>query len=358
MRPPGLGSGGTPRTPTLLCFDCCDRQASPLAAKGLLFENRAARLTCCGSSIFGVTLLTHQRSFENFARASATRELWDECDIEPVIGRAADPSNPVQRNDVSESQMGFLLSTIQQEIIPRLLKLHRNDPPASTPDVVALDAGVVPKLAQIILANDAGVASAFIEGLLAQGVALETVYLNVLAPTARHLGQLWDDDITDFTQVTIGLWRLQQLMYEFSPAFQDDAEHGVTLHRTMLVPVPGSQHTLGLLMVAEFFRRAGWGVWGDPGASVTDLLKAARTQWFDMIGFSVGSQTHFEALTEAIGAIRKASLNPAITVMVGGPVFVANPELVATVGADATAADAAKAVDCATALVTKRKQAA
>ena len=79
---------------------------------------------------------------------------------------------------------------------------------------------------------------------------------------------MWDADLCDFTQVTIGLWRLQQLMYELSPAFQDDAQRGVQIHRAMLVlvpvpvpvPVPGSQHTLGLLRVAEFFRRAGWGV--------------------------------------------------------------------------------------------------
>ncbi len=281
-----------------------------------------------------------------------------DCETDPLIGAVADPSETIERTTVSESQMGWLVSTIEDDIIPRLLEAHRaRQRPKDAPAAVAakLDGDVVSKLANIILANDSGAASSFIEGIRSQGIALETIYLEALAPAARRLGDMWDNDETDFTQVTIGLWRLQQLMYEFSPAFQDDAEHGTKLRRTMLVPVPGSQHTLGLLMVAEFFRRAGWVVWGDPTASVSDLLHAARTQWFDMIGFSVGTQTQFGALTDAISAIREASQNPDITVMVGGPVFVANPELVELVGADATAADASKAVDYAEALIADRK---
>ena len=39
-----------------------------------------------------------------------------------------------------------------------------------------------------------------------------------------------------------------------------------------------------------------------------------------------------------------ASCNPAIGVMVGGPVFLEHPELVRRVGADASAVDAATAV--------------
>jgi MerR family transcriptional regulator, light-induced transcriptional regulator len=281
-----------------------------------------------------------------------------ECEDEPLIGAIASEADPIERSTVSESQMGWLVSTIENDIIPRLLNAHRarHQRPAVLAAIPAkLDSYWVEKLAQIILVNDAGAASAFVESIRAKGIALETIYLDLLAPAARHLGELWNNDETDFTQVTIGLWRLQQLMYEFSPAFQDDTEHGTKLRRTMLVPVPGSQHTLGLLMVAEFFRRAGWVVWGDPTASVSDLLHAARTQWFDMIGFSVGTQTQFGALTDAISAIREASQNPDITVMVGGPVFVANPELVELVGADATAADASKAVDYAETLIADRK---
>ena len=310
--------------------------------------------------------VTQQRSFEESASGNARYAAWDECDFEPGSDFAALPPRAVPRDDVSQSQMGWLLSTIETDIIPRLLASHRAAPVAlARPTPAALrapaaaavpDADTVPKLAALILANDAGAATAFVRAIQAGGVPLEVVYLEVLAPVARHLGMLWEDDLCDFTQVTVALWRIQQLMYEFSPAFQDDT-HGVNLHRSMLVPVPGSQHTLGLLMVAEFFRRAGWVVWGDPSAHAEDLVQAARTQWFDLVGFSVGTEAQLGALAQVIRSIRKASLNPQISVMVGGPVFVAHPHLVAQVGADATAADASKAVACAAALLASRQPA-
>ena len=194
--------------------------------------------------------------------------------------------------------------------------------PGAAPEVVAIRprAGAVEELAQIILDNRAGMAEGHIDALRADGAPLDTTYVDVLAPAARRLGEMWDADLCDFTQVTIGLWRLQQLMYELSPAFQDDAQRGVQIHRAMLVPVPGSQHTLGLLMVAEFFRRAGWSVWGDPAAAEADLVEAAQTKGFDIVGFSVGAVSKLANLKAAITAIRRASLNPNSVVMVGGPV--------------------------------------
>ena len=124
--------------------------------------------------------------------------------------------------------------------------------PAAAPEVVALRprAGAVEEPAQIILDNCAGMAEGHIDALRADGVPQGTIYLDVLARAARRLGEMWDADLCDFTQVTIGLWRLQRPMYELSPAVQDDAQRGVQIHRAMLVPVPGSQHTLGLLRVA------------------------------------------------------------------------------------------------------------
>ena len=54
---------------------------------------------------------------------------------------------------------------------------------------------------------------------LAQGMALDTLYLQVLAPAARLVGQWWQADSVDFAHCTVGHSHLQDLLVEFSPQF-------------------------------------------------------------------------------------------------------------------------------------------
>ena len=61
-----------------------------------------------------------------------------------------------------------------------------------------------------------------------------------------------------------------------------------------------------------------------------------------------------KAAAAAIAAVRKASVNPSIGVLVGGPIFLSHPGLAAEVGADAVAVDGALAPDIAAKLVETR----
>jgi methanogenic corrinoid protein MtbC1 len=113
--------------------------------------------------------------------------------------------------------------------------------------------------------------------------------------------------------------------------------------RIALLPVPGEQHSFGLLMVAEFFQRAGWDVWSEPASTEAELLAVVEQEWFAVIGLSVGCDSLVARLPALLRAIRRTSCNPEIGVMVGGRVFSESPGLAALVGADATAADGRQA---------------
>jgi methanogenic corrinoid protein MtbC1 len=65
-----------------------------------------------------------------------------------------------------------------------------------------------------------------------------------------------------------------------------------------------------------------------------------RKEWADVVGLSIGSERRLDWLRGCVADVRAASRNPAVVVMVGGPIFVLHPEWVAGVGADATARDA------------------
>ena len=251
----------------------------------------------------------------------------------------------------------WLAQTIEAEIIPRLLLAHRAAalqplPAPGAPRHPTAEDAV--ELADLVLGEDPFAGLEHVRGLGHAGLPRDVLFLELLAPTARRLGALWEADLCSFADVTVGLWRLHQMVHEFSPDFHADDLQPLQLRRAILAPVPGSQHTLGLLMVAEFFRRAGWQVWGDATVSARQILAAARGEHYHLVGLSLGSETHVDSLKALIDELRAVSRNPALTVIIGGPIVLADPTLVAQVGADATAMDAPQAVIQAERLVTAR----
>jgi methanogenic corrinoid protein MtbC1 len=253
---------------------------------------------------------------------------------------------PIERCDGLDASMSQLVRTIEGEIIPRLMLAHRVAPgvaPASGAVARAIVADDIPVLARLLLAQDVSAVSAFVDGVRGRGVDLETLYLELLAPAARYLGQLWEADLCDFAEVTFGLWRLQQVVRNLSPVFQHEAPHREPARRALLLPAPGEQHSFGLFMVAEFFRRAGWDVWAGPAVSTEEIVALVRREAFAVIGLSVSCETRLEGLATCIHALRRASRNRGVGIMVGGRVIAERPERVALVGADATALDGRQA---------------
>jgi methanogenic corrinoid protein MtbC1 len=208
---------------------------------------------------------------------------------------------------------------------------------------VPLNEADVAAFSRCVIGHDDDAVMASLAGIRQRGISVESIYIDLLAPAARYLGYLWDEDLCGFADVTVGLGRLQQVMRELSPAFGSEVDHPADGRRALLVPAPGEQHTFGLSMVAEFFRRAGWEVVGGVGGPEIDPVDLVRDEWFDVIGVSVGNEARLDWLRNGITEVRRASRNRAIGVMVGGPVFNLNPEYVAQVGADITASDGRQA---------------
>lgn len=182
-----------------------------------------------------------------------------------------------------------------------------------------------------------------VDALRSAGHSLEAVFLDLLSPTARLLGDMWRDDLCSFTDVTIGLSRLQQVLRELSPPFE--SESGPQMRgRILLAATPGEQHSFGISMLETFFRRAGWDVCGGGTQSGAELLDCARDERLDAIGLSLSSDLLHGHLSALISALRKASQNPSVYVMVGGRYFIDHPDHAIAVGADAAASDAPDAL--------------
>jgi methylmalonyl-CoA mutase cobalamin-binding subunit len=251
-----------------------------------------------------------------------------------------------------------LMKTIEGEIIPRLVLAHRGQA-ARVGDAgaaLSLTPEQLARFTELLLDNDLEAPRRFVDGLQEDGVALDSIYLELFSPAARRLGEMWSADLCDFTAVTLGLWRLQRLLYDFAPSFQLDADLPSEGRRILLAPMPGDQHTFGLFMVAEFFRRAGWDVVDGPVVSAADITRAVSRSWFEVLGLSLSCERGLDSMAALIRDVRRASRNQGIGIIVGGSLFIEHPDAVLRVDADLAAVDARQAVAAAEDLLVAKPQ--
>jgi methanogenic corrinoid protein MtbC1 len=242
-----------------------------------------------------------------------------------------------------------LAGLIESEIIPRLMVAHPVEPDstASEPRIQQAD---IDALAQMVIASEADDLLGFVERLLARGIAVEDVLVGLLAPAARVLGEGWTDDRVDFVEVTMGLWRLQEVVHELATRSPLTRQVRAS-RRALFAPMPGEQHGFGAIVIEEVFAREGWATERLAAPRTADIVDRIAGEWFDLVGLTVSCDANTGALPSVIAAMRSVSRNPRLRVMVGGRVFVEDPALAARVGADGTARDALVATSVAAELV-------
>lgn len=272
------------------------------------------------------------------ARNAATRS-WDRARRAAFGSRQTSPD--------------ALARVIEADIIPRLLATNAMAGALGRPSG-DIPEGFIEQFARAALTEEVGPLLARLEALMAGGVAVEQILLGVLAPAARRLGSWWDEDACDFVDVTMGLWRCQELVHAVSSLVPGIAPVPGQERAALLAPAPGEQHVLGALIVEEFFRRAGWHTASAPAVDHDELLAMVAGRAFDLVGLTLNSDRHLQPLARTIPALRRASRNPDIVILVGGRVFSERPELAQDVGADGTAADGELAVALADTILEQR----
>jgi MerR family transcriptional regulator, light-induced transcriptional regulator len=249
-----------------------------------------------------------------------------------------------------------VVRTIKTQIIPKIVLALRKAPaPKPAEPVGQQGPSAVEQFAALALAMDDDAPLAYVQGLVAQGVSVQSIFLDLLAPAARNLGSLWESDAADFANVTLGVGRLQRIMRHLGEHFHSEGAHGGGGESVLLTIIPGEQHSFGLSMVAEFFRRAGWNLCTGPFSSHQELTAVVHNHWFDVVGFSVSSDRRLAELKKDIQDIRRDSRNRNVGIMLGGPMMIADPSLVASMGADMMSVDATTAPQQARSLIEQMK---
>ena len=236
-----------------------------------------------------------------------------------------------------------LFQTIKGEILPRLMLLHSADSDFD-PDTAAnsIAESEINEFVRIILDEGTTLSGGYVAQIMARGVRAETIFTHLLSPAARKLGELWEEDVCTFSDVTVALCRLHQILREYSidnTPFRP-SRGSAQSRRILLANVEGEQHVFGLLVVAEFLRRDNWRVWCEPGLNAQALIDMVSAKPFEVVGLTATCSESLDKLPPLIRKLRLHSNNPDLKVIVGGGALTAQPGRVAEVGADGYAPDA------------------
>ena len=256
--------------------------------------------------------------------------------------RASEPAQRSDRSTVTDDECRRSMRTVlESHIIPRLVQAHRTgEENAANDSASRVPEDEVVAFASLCARAERQKAAQLIARLQAEGLNQEGVFIELITPAARHLGQQWEDDLLGFAEVTIGLVLMHEVIHGMGYEYHDGPQHAGGVKRVMLASAPGSQHVLGLSIVSEFFRKAGWQVVLEVSPSRTELCHAVQNEWFDLIGLSVALDSQLDVLSDLIGSLKAASRNPTTPVLLGGPAFSTGAHRAEAFGAQAICVDA------------------
>jgi methylmalonyl-CoA mutase cobalamin-binding subunit len=235
-----------------------------------------------------------------------------------------------------------LSQALEAEVIPRLARASRLARAVGTGAAIP-DAAAVAVFTDAVLCGDRSGAADSVDALHADGASFENLCFDLLAPAARRLGEMWGSDDCDFAAVTAGTWEIRRMLRESGARFASVIDQAPTGLCALLVTAPEELHTLGLAFAVEYFRRAGWDVDEAPVPTLGELASSVREHRYDIAGFTIATERRLALLTTSIRAVREASCNPAIVIVVGGSLVGREPRLVTQAGGDALLNDACTA---------------
>lgn len=226
-----------------------------------------------------------------------------------------DPTDPGQPISAATLTSSPDLDAFARRAVARLCA-QMQQAPVQHPALEILGDPCAAAMAYALCDVDDLAASILVEDLLAAGLSVEDVCLEHLAPAARRLGDLWDRDRLPFTEVALATARIQALLRRM-PSGRISASCG-NGKGAVFAAVPGEQHTLGVVMAADLFRRHGWDVGLLVGLGHDELLSRIARDDRPVIGLSCSGSHSYSALCRLLLALRR--MRPSAQILLSGQV--------------------------------------
>lgn len=201
-----------------------------------------------------------------------------------------------------------------------------------------LPPGLIALSARLALEGDLKRLREGLEEILTMGIDPVAVYSGLIEPAAQLLGDWWRQDLCNEREIALALCSMRSVVREVAEPRLPLPVLGDKPLQILLIPPPEETHMIGVALAGDLYRQAGWDVQVEFPKSGEGVVQLVKSQWLDVLTISMSDVftrlDRINALASAIGAARRASLNPGIVIVVGGRAFGDSPDLVKSVGAD------------------------
>jgi methanogenic corrinoid protein MtbC1 len=200
-----------------------------------------------------------------------------------------------------------------------------------------------------LLRADRSSANQIINQLIAEGIDIKDIYLQIFQSSQREIGRLWQANRINVAQEHYCTGATQLIMSQIYPSISRQPKIG---RRLVATCINGERHEMGIRMVADFFELEGWNSYYlgsnsylSASTQVNKILEYISYYEAEILGISATLHSNIQAVSELIGEIRKSADTSKLKIIVGGYPFNIAQDLWWKVGADMGAQDAREAVE-------------
>lgn len=175
------------------------------------------------------------------------------------------------------------------------------------------------------------------------GISRQQIADHYLPAVARKLGEEWSQDNKTFCEVTIGVARLQRLLYDLGPEWR--AESGQQFDAPSVLVLTGStaDHTFGARIIRGQLRRRGLSVRLALGLRPDQVKSLMGIAHFDAVMISASLAEALVPLRNLVDAVRSSS-NAPLPIVLGGSICALDVDVKARTGVDHATCDIDEAI--------------
>ena len=223
------------------------------------------------------------------------------------------------------------LSVLARSIVARLAARDATLARTVDPELVA-------SIARAVATPDLAVFEALRPDLRRARVSDVDLVDGYFPAVARFLGCAWAEDRSPFTEVTIGVARMQAILRQVGRDWTSNVEAGPDSCTVLMVLPDGEQHSFGAMVLTGQMRRQGISVRLEIGSTPGLLRQIVRQQRFDCAMISVACEEKLDHCRKVVDALRDGS-DRQLHVAVGGAVLDRPVDVAAATGADIVTTD-------------------